>query len=318
MALKFKNPDHDKFKYWIYGLATFVVLFFIYHLYVINSLTNSINTNYASLSGQIQSTENELNEELNSLQGQLEEQGLTFTTQIGQLQEETNQTKQTLSKQIKQVEQKSQQQLAQLEGKVSQLSVSSQDFTAIIEDVIKSVVSVKTNAGQGSGVFIDDEGYVVTNAHVLAGANSNSIVVVTESGKQYSARYVGAGDKIDLAVLKVEGNFQELKLANSDRVSVGQKVIAIGNPGGLGFSVTEGIISYVNRVDSSGNKYIQTDVPINPGNSGGPLVMANKEIVGITTSKVSGFEGVGFAIASNEVKEVAGDIINKDKAAQTQ
>ncbi len=198
------------------------------------------------------------------------------------------------------------------------MQVSSADFTAIIPDVIKSVVSVKTNVGQGSGVFVDNDGYVVTNAHVLNGANQDQITVTTESGRTYSARFVGSGDKMDIAVLKVDDNFQELNFANSNRISVGQKVIAIGNPGGLGFSVTEGIISHASRKDNYGNTYVQTDVPINPGNSGGPLVSINKEIVGITTSKVSGFEGIGFAIAANDVKEVVGDIIDKDKVTQQQ
>ncbi len=197
MALKFKNTEHGKLGYTIYGIAGVLLLFIIYHIYTINTLTNTISTNYASLSGQLQSTENELNEKIDSLQAQAEQQG----QEIYQLEQETNTTKQTLTKQIKQVEQKSQQQLAQLEGKVSNLQVSSADFTAIIPDVIKSVVSVKTNVGQGSGVFVDNDGYVVTNAHVLNGANQDQITVTTESGRTYSARFVGSGDKMDIAVL---------------------------------------------------------------------------------------------------------------------
>ncbi|MEM3126777.1 MAG: trypsin-like peptidase domain-containing protein [Candidatus Woesearchaeota archaeon] len=314
MALKFKNPEHKKFWQAIGVLGILLIVFFIYHLYTINTLTKTIADNQAVLSSQLQSTKNELAENIGSLKQQLEDQGSSFTQEIKTLKEESTKTKAT----IKQVEEKSQLQLEKLEGKVSQLSVSSADFTSIIEDVIKSVVSVKTNVGQGSGVFIDKSGYVVTNAHVLAGADSNKITVVTESGSTYAARFVDSGAKLDIAVLKVEGNFAPLFFANSDRVSVGQKVIAIGNPGGLGFSVTEGIVSFVNRKDQYGNRYIQTDVPINPGNSGGPLVNINKEIIGITTSKVSGFEGVGFAIASNDAKFVVSDIISSDKAKQQQ
>lgn len=311
MALKFKNPEHKQFWQAIGGLGILLVVFFIYHLYTINTLTKTMNDNQALLLSQLQSTKNELSSDLSSLQEQLEQQGLTFTQELGRLREETVKTQAT----IKQVEQKSQEQLKQLEGKVSQLSVSSRDFTLIIEDVIKSVVSIKTNAGQGSGVFVGDS-YVVTNAHVLNNADPNKITVTTYSGRTYSARYVDSGEKIDLAVLKVEGSFPELRFANSDRVNVGERVIAIGNPGGLGFSVTEGIVSFVNRKDQYGTRYIQTDVPINPGNSGGPLVNVNKEIIGITTSKVSGFEGIGFAIAANDAKFVVSDIISADKAKQ--
>ena len=110
-----------------------------------------------------------------------------------------------------------------------------------------------------------------------------------------------------------------MKFENSDNVKVGEKVIALGNPAGLSFTVTEGIVSAVHRKGPNNLAiYLQTDVPINPGNSGGPLVDANSKIIGLNNFKVGGFESLGFAIESNTVSEVAGKIIEtyKQQAAK--
>ena len=112
--------------------------------------------------------------------------------------------------------------------------------------------------------------------------------------------------------IKVNANLQSLRFGDSDDVKVGERVIALGNPAGLSFTVTEGIVSAVRRSGPNGlNIYIQTDVPINPGNSGGPLVDANSRIIGLNNFKIGGFEGLGFAIESNAVKQVTDDIISQ-------
>ncbi|MEK6901521.1 MAG: trypsin-like peptidase domain-containing protein, partial [Nanoarchaeota archaeon] len=104
---------------------------------------------------------------------------------------------------------------------------------------------------------------------------------------------------------------QPLRFGNSHNAKVGEKVIAIGNPGGLDFSVTQGIISATNRQDSNGNQYIQIDVPINPGNSGGPLINAEGKVLGVNTLKLVGFEGLGFALASSYVDDIITTIIEE-------
>ncbi len=186
----------------------------------------------------------------------------------------------------------------------------SQAFTSIIEDVLQSVVSVGTDKGLGSGVVIDDRGFIVTNYHVVNDANI--IRILTYSGDVYDAALIGYNDIVDVAVLKVDASLEKLRFGDSDAVEVGERVIALGNPAGLSFTVTEGIVSAVDRTGPSNLEiYLQTDVPINPGNSGGPLVNTNSRIIGINNFKAAGFEGLGFAIESNTVKQVAEDIIEE-------
>ncbi|MBU0628196.1 MAG: trypsin-like peptidase domain-containing protein, partial [Nanoarchaeota archaeon] len=138
--------------------------------------------------------------------------------------------------------------------------------------------------------------------------DASSVYVVDYDYNKYPVSIVGTASNVDLAVLKIEYNktFDYLDFADSSDIRVGQRVIAVGNPLGLSFSVTEGIISSVNRVvDSTGIGYIQTDVPINAGNSGGPLINSNSKIVGINTFKLLDTEGLGFAIPADAAESIA-------------
>ena len=192
----------------------------------------------------------------------------------------------------------------ELEDRISSISISSSDFTAIIDDVIRAVVSVKTNDGQGSGVIYNPNGYIITNRHVIDGASS--IWVVDYNGRSYPVQILGFGVDVDLAILKINSSETFDYLQFEDQISVGQHVIAVGNPLGLSFTVTEGIISAVNRkTDDTNVGYMQTDVSINAGNSGGPLVNAAGDIVGINTFKIDATEGLGFAIPANIVENIA-------------
>ena len=215
----------------------------------------------------------------------------------------------TLSNLIDQIEQQSNIKLNELKDELKNIQIKSADFSAIVDDVLQSVVSVKTNAGQGSGAIIDRKGYVATNVHVINGASS--IKVTTYSGNTYDSNtIVGYDENADIAVLKINTpDLRALNFGDSDGVKVGEKVIAAGNPAGLAFTVTEGIVSAF-RTAQNNIKYIQTDVPINPGNSGGPLINTKGEIVGINNFKVGGFEGLGFAISSNNVRSVVNKIIS--------
>ncbi len=199
-----------------------------------------------------------------------------------------------------------------LKKDISNIQVQSLDFTGIIKEALPATVSILTSESQGSGVIISKDGYIVTNYHVIQGVRN--IRVFTFDRELYSAKVIGISRVADIALLKIEANnLDYLEFGDSDKLSVGQKVIAFGNPAGLDFTVTEGIISAVNRVGSNGlDIYIQTDVPINPGNSGGPLVDINKEIIGINNFKVGGdFESLGFAIESNYVKEIVDSIFEE-------
>jgi serine protease Do len=155
--------------------------------------------------------------------------------------------------------------------------------------------------GLGSGFIISADGYVVTNYHVVDKADDISVIL--ENGDKYEAKVVGKDPKTDLAVVKFEpkGKLQPVSFGNSDKLRIGDWVIAIGNPFGLGYTVTAGIVSAKGRSLGLGayDDFIQTDASLNPGNSGGPLFNLNGEVVGVNTAIVAQGQGIGFAIPIN-------------------
>lgn len=169
--------------------------------------------------------------------------------------------------------------------------------------------------GSGSGIIISNDGYIVTNQHVIDGATEISVILNT--GEEYVAKLVGEDEKSDLAVLKIDKkDLPAATLGNSEKVKVGELAVAIGNPLGqeLAGTVTVGVISAVNRtmtVDQSEYNLLQTDAAINPGNSGGALVNQHGEVIGINTIKLSSenVEGIGFAIAIDIAKPIIEDLI---------
>jgi S1-C subfamily serine protease len=196
----------------------------------------------------------------------------------------------------------------ELESSISKIKVTSSDFTEIVDDVIKAVVSIKTERGQGSGVIIHKNGFIVTNKHVVE--NALSIVIIDSESRVYAGKIIAYAEDADLTIIKITSDETFPYLKFEEEIGVGERVIAIGNPYGLSFTVTEGIISALNRfMDNTGVGYIQTDVSINEGNSGGPLVNSGKRIVGINTKKISEGEGLGFAIPANVVKDIAEEAI---------
>jgi serine protease Do len=160
--------------------------------------------------------------------------------------------------------------------------------------------------GVGSGFVISQDGYIVTNNHVVDDADQ--IKVKLSNGKEYEGKVVGRDPKTDLAIVKITGasDLQPLKLGNSEDLKVGSWVVAVGSPFGLEQTVTAGIVSAKGRVIGSGpyDNFIQTDASINPGNSGGPLINMRGEVVGINTAIVAGGQGIGFAIPVDMAKEI--------------
>jgi putative serine protease PepD len=199
----------------------------------------------------------------------------------------------------------------------------------IAAKVQPTVVDIKTESGEGSGVVMSADGYVVTNNHVVATARGDQVTVTFNSGRNMTGRIVGADAKTDLAVVKVDATgLTFASWGNSDQVQVGDTVLAIGSPLGLEGSVTAGIVSALHRTISVGEQNspfggggaqttigdaIQTDAAINQGNSGGALVNLDGQIIGINsaiaTSGSSGNIGVGFAISSNRAKAVADQLM---------
>ena len=217
-------------------------------------------------------------------------------------------------------------------------ALSGNNTEAVREAVIAKVqptvvqINVTTSSGNqlGSGVIIDRRGYIITNNHVIDGATS--INVVLNDGRKLSAQLVGTDATDDLAVLKITPPANGLTVAtlgDSSKLQVGQDVLAIGSPLGFSQTVTNGIISALNRTASEGQNgatlpnAIQTDAPINPGNSGGALVDLQGNLIGIPTLGAIDPEfrtpanGVGFAIPSNRVKLIAEQIINTGKVTHT-
>ncbi|WP_344126162.1 S1C family serine protease [Luedemannella flava] len=209
----------------------------------------------------------------------------------------------------------------------------------IAAKVQPSVVHIMTDSGEGSGIVMTSDGYVLTNNHVIAGAKNNTVTVGFSNGKKAKATIKGTDPRTDVGVIKVEGvsDLTAAEFADSDGVRVGDTVLAIGSPLGLEGSVSAGIVSALHRTISVGGEQqspfeqgtgtttigdaLQTDAAINPGNSGGALVNTEGKVVGVNTAIATGGSsnngniGVGFAISSNKAKSVADQIIKGIKVS---
>jgi serine protease Do/serine protease DegQ len=173
--------------------------------------------------------------------------------------------------------------------------------------------------GLGSGVIVDRRGYVLTNFHVIKGADA--VTVRLASKREYRGRIVGTDPKTDLAVIRFEPETEPTvaTLGNSDALRVGEWAIAIGNPFGLDQTVTVGVVSATGRAEvgiASYENFIQTDASINPGNSGGPLVNLRGEVIGINTAIVATGQGIGFAIPANMARRVMSQLIAQGKVTR--
>jgi putative serine protease PepD len=216
--------------------------------------------------------------------------------------------------------------------------INRDDLANVAAAVQPSVVSIKTDSGEGSGVVYDDQGNIVTNNHVVASAEGDTVTVIFNDGKSVEGRIVNTDERTDLAVVRVSNvsGLTPAKIGDSGSMRVGDTVIALGSPLGLEGTVTAGIISALDRTIQVGNDeqenpfqrqqqsatqsisgLLQTDAPINPGNSGGALANTKGEVIGINNaiagSSSGGNIGVGFAIPSNKVKSVADQLIKGQK-----
>ncbi len=250
-------------------------------------LNQNINKTKSEMENKIATNNAEIQNKINQLTGEV----VKLNTNMGDIEEDFN-----------------------LEIYKLKADVSS-DFSGIVEELIDSVVTVQTNSGQGTGFIITEKGYVITNAHVLSYAQYANAITSNQQTKEMDL--IGYNNTLDIALLKIDGNYDYLEFEDSNKVKAGEKVIAIGNPLGLEFSVSEGIVSAVDR--TAGNNihaYIQTDAALNPGNSGGPLINAEGKVIGINNFKVGGSESLGFALESNYVITVVNQIA-QEKLNQT-
>ncbi len=252
------------------------------------------------LYGQLQLSYNQLDSEIGELNTKNQAQFKEITENLLN----TKQDVQKLGTQLTSISDD----FTQLGAEFSELKSSvSADFSGIVEDAIKSVATISTNTGQGSGFFVN-QGYIVTNYHVVEGATAAG--VYTYDGETHPVSLIGYNANMDVALLKIEStSYPKLDLADSDDVTQAEKVIAIGNPYGLSFSVSEGIVSAIHREGPNGlSIYIQTTAELNAGNSGGPLIDKNGDVVGMNNFKLNEGEGLGFALESNYIKSTVNDI----------
>ena len=229
----------------------------------------------------------------------------------------------------------------------SLVSISNYSDTGVYvaQKVLPSVVGIKveysvssvfyrnqsnaTASAEGSGIIISEDGYILTNNHIINSSSNSSFYEISKANKiivslyndetEYEATIIGTDEQTDLAVIKIDKTgLTSATLGNSDTIQVGEFAMAIGNPLGMQSSVSSGMISAVNRKVTSDNKtytLIQTDTAINSGNSGGALVNSKGEVIGINTLKMSGsgIEGMGFAIPINSAKPIAEQLIEYNK-----
>jgi S1-C subfamily serine protease len=257
---------------------------------------------FVTLSSQISLLHAEQSFVKESLQQSLDDARQRNQASINEISKEVSQQKNELNRNLAQQESSFQKQL-------DTIKASGQDFSEVIEKTIRGVVSIGTDKASATGFVVSSDGYIITNDHVIAG--NQYIKVLTYDGQLYDASLIGRDQINDIAVLKVtpSKSLDYVEMADSNDVQVGQKVIAIGNPLGLSFTVTEGIVSSTKRKGPNGlEEYIQTDVTLNPGNSGGPLINSQGKVIGINNFKVGGAEGLGFALQSNSIIDVVNRI----------
>ena len=236
-------------------------------------------------------------------------------------------------------------------GYVSQTSLSNYSDTSVYaaNKILPSIVGIKveynvnslismfgrqtqatTAQASGSGIIISDDGYILTNNHIVSTSSDSSFYEVSEATKvtvtlfnddtEYEAKIIGTDEQTDLAVIKIDKTgLTKAEFADSDNIKVGEFAMAVGNPLGLQSSITCGVVSAVNRevTDSDGKTYtlIQTDAAINAGNSGGALVNSQGQVIGINTLKLEGegIEGMGFAIPINSTEDITSQLIQYSK-----
>lgn len=186
-------------------------------------------------------------------------------------------------------------------------------YNDIYKSVKDSVVTINTDRGRGSGVIVTDQGHIVTNEHVIRGARK--IRIITSENITYPASIVGVDSITDIALIKSSYIGEALTFSDSSKVKIGDIVLAIGNPFGVGQTLTQGIISRTNSGHITENpldEFLQSDAAINPGNSGGAMVNLSGNLIGINTMNLSiggGSDGIGLAVPSNLVKKITEQII---------
>ena len=272
-------------KWMIGGISAVVVIYMVVSIILISGLAVKQTSDY-----------NKFTNEINKLQADTQNKLNELTENLLLIKEEVKQTKENLTD------------IEAIREEFNLLKASTgEDFSGVIENSVKSIVTIKTDVGQGTGFIITNDGYIVTNAHLLS--EGKTIESTNYEKDKIPTEFIGSNTNMDVALLKIEGEYNFLELGNSNETQVGERVIAIGNPLGLQFSVTEGIVSGIHRPGINElEAYVQTDAALNPGNSGGPLINKIGKVIGINNFKIGSGESLGFALESNYIKDAVNAI----------
>ena len=206
------------------------------------------------------------------------------------------------------------------ESQQAEVEVINNSYNDIYNSVKDSVVTINTDRGRGSGVIVTNKGHIVTNEHVIRGAKE--IRVITADNMSFPALIVGVDSITDIALLKSKYNGKAITFSDSSKVKIGDIILAIGDPFGVGQTLTQGIISRTNSGHITENpldEFLQSDAAINPGNSGGAMINLSGELIGINTMNLSiggGSDGIGLAVPSNLVRKITEQIIKHGRASK--
>lgn len=288
----------------------------------LSAIQGELRERYDRVDYQIKRLAEEVDAKTHKVQQELSQQNKALssdlTSQVTTLQKETTTKLTDITGQLNRVESEREKTLEEFGKQLKQVSASNGDSSTTIQAAMKSTVSVETMAGKASGTIITDDGYIVTSKHVVNDARAVVVELYSANAlnrQRKTARVVGVNEVYDLAVLKIDTEntlLAPIPIADSKKVKLGEKVFALGNPGAIGFTATEGIISATDRY--VGNiPYFQTDSPINIGNSGGPLINRRGEMVGLNTLKIVGYEGISLSLPAHIVDGISRTIIKNDE-----
>ena len=286
MANKIKIQTNKKISVFFSVLLILLAVAFVIQVGLIITMQSKLT----QVDSRLKTVESQFTDRINNIDATTQ----TLRTNLNELQDSFSSSETSLKKQI---------------GTIN--SGATKDLSGVINNALTSVVSIKTDAGQGSGFMISKNGYVMTNAHVLQDASYAE--ALTSDNKTVPMTLIAYNDSLDIALLKINGTYSYFNFGDSNNLRIGQQVIALGNPLGLSFSASEGIISALNRPGRTNgmNAYIQTDASLNPGNSGGPLLDTSGEVIGINNFKARNAENIGFALESFYIKNWIGIVERK-------
>ncbi len=282
----------------IIAFVSFTVISIAYLTYSIHDIKSEQEERYEEINRKLSDLQNQYKEDLDKVRTSYDKKLERMGNFVVETREKYQNKTQELLRMVEETERKNNIQLQELRR---ELKKNDEDMSKVVKRVIKYAVSVNSSVAQGSGAVVRPK-YVVTNNHVVKGIEN--VTLIDHNGEARTATVALRKPGKDLALLRTEKPFsQSFEILDSSEVLKGERVIAIGSPEGFDFTVTQGIVSAVNRTFENGG-YIQTDVSVESGSSGGPLINSDGKLIGINTFKIKGSDGLGFAIPGNQVKKL--------------